>query len=187
MASPGLPSNSPKLVLGVTGSIAAFRAADLVSHLTQAGIQVDVVMTREAQRFITPLTFHSLSKRSVVTPEEEPIINGIPAHIYLADEADLVLVAPASANLIAQASLGLAQDVLTSLLLATRAPIWMAPAMNGKMWEHSATVQHVEVLKKRGVEWIGPDSGLLACGYEGNGRLAPLSEITQKVIAFLKP
>lgn len=187
MDSTPAQSHSPRLVLGVTGSIAAFRAADLASSLTQSGIQVDVVMTREAARFVTPLTLHSLSKRPVITPEDEPIVDGIPAHIYLADQADLVLVAPATANVIAQTALGLAGDVLGSLLLATRAPIWIAPAMNGKMWEHPATQQHVQTLTSRGVEWIGPDRGLLACGYEGNGRLAPISEIAEKVVQFLKP
>ncbi len=187
MALNDLKSNPPHLVLGVTGSIAAFRAADLASALSQAGIQVDVVMTREATRFITALTLESLSKRPVITVEDEPIIEGIPAHIALADSADLVLVAPVTANVLAQTALGLAGDVLTSLLLATRAPIWMAPAMNGKMWEHPATVLNVQTLKGRGVEFIGPDTGLLACGYEGSGRMATVAEISQKVVAFLKP
>ena len=187
MASKELKLDQPRLVLGVTGSIAAFRAADLASQISQAGIRVDVVMTREATKFITPLTLESLSKHPVITVEDEPIIEGIPAHIALADSADLVLVAPVSANVLAQAALGLAGDVLTSLLLATRAPIWMAPAMNGKMWEHPATVLNVQTLKSRGVEFIGPDSGLLACGYEGSGRMATVAEISQKVIAFLKP
>ncbi|MES2310410.1 MAG: flavoprotein [Verrucomicrobiota bacterium] len=182
-----MKSDRPRLVLGVTGSIAAFRSADLTSALTQAGICVDVVMTREATKFITALTLESLSKRPVITVEDEPILEGIPAHIALADSADLVLVAPASANLIAQAALGLSGEVLTSLLLATRAPIWMAPAMNGKMWEHPATVLNVSTLKSRGVQWIGPESGLLACGYEGTGRMATVAEISQRVIDFLKP
>ncbi len=185
MALNQIKSNQPRLVLGVTGSIAAFRAADLASALTQAGIQVDVVMTREARKFITALTLESLSKRPVITVEEEPIIEGIPAHIALADAADLVLVAPVTANVLAQTALGLAGDVLTSLLLATRAPIWMAPAMNGKMWEHPATILNVQTLRSRGVEFIGPDTGLLACGYEGSGRMATVQEITQKVTSFL--
>ncbi len=172
------------VVLGVTGSIAAYRAADLASLLTKAGVEVDVVMTRDALKFITPLTLQTVSHRPVYTPDEDLTRDGFPSHIALADRASLVLVAPATANLIAQASLGLAPDLLSSLLLATRAPLWMAPAMNGNMWLHPATQQHVEVLRTRGIEFLGPENGLLACGYEGMGRLWPVEKIAERVLNY---
>jgi phosphopantothenoylcysteine decarboxylase len=172
-----------RIVLGVTGSIAAYRAADLASSLAKQGIEVDVVLTEEAQRFITMLTFHALTKREVYTRDNDGMRDGQPAHISLADRADLVLVAPATAHLIAQYAHGLAPDLLTSLLLATPAPVVLAPAMNGKMWHHPATQDNVALLKKRGVEFIGPEAGLLACGYEGLGRLWPVAEISREILA----
>jgi phosphopantothenoylcysteine decarboxylase len=175
-----------RVVLGVTGSIAASRAAELASGLTKAGVLVDVVMTAEAQRFISALTFTALTHRPVVTDLWDEAQGGKPTHIDLADAADLVVVAPATAHLLAQHACGLAPDALTAILLATRAPILMAPAMNGKMWEHPATQTNVGVLKKRGVEFIGPDRGLLACGYEGVGRLWPHEKITQRVLQMLR-
>lgn len=179
-------SAKPRVVLGVTASIAAFRAAELASLLTKEGIDVDVVMTRDSLRFITPLTFSALTHRPVVTDENEGMIDGRPAHIALADDADLVVVAPATANLLAQYACGLAPEALTCVLLATLAPVLVAPAMNGKMWQHAATQANVSVLKKRGVKFIGPDNGLLACGYEGLGRLWPVADIGAKIISELR-
>jgi phosphopantothenoylcysteine decarboxylase len=179
-------SVAPKnVVLGVTGSIAAFRAADLASALAKKGIEVDVVMTGGAQKFITPLTFAALTHRQVITSlwdEDQP---GKPTHIELADRTHLVVVAPASANVIAQMAHGMADDALTSILLATRAPVLVAPAMNGKMWEHPATQENVAKLKSRGVHFIGPDEGLLACGYEGKGRLEPVTSLYERVMGLL--
>jgi phosphopantothenoylcysteine decarboxylase len=174
-----------RIVLGVTGSIAAYRAADLASSLSKEGVEVDVVLTDEALRFITALTFTALTKREVYTRDNDGMRDGQPAHISLADRADLVLVAPATAHLIAQLAHGLAPDLLTSLLLATPAPVVLAPAMNGKMWHHPATQDNVVLLKKRGVEFIGPEAGLLACGYEGLGRLWPVAEIFREILARL--
>jgi phosphopantothenoylcysteine synthetase/decarboxylase len=174
-----------RLVLGVTGSIAAYRAADLASSLAKEGIEIDVVLTDEAMRFITPLTFTALTRREVYTRENDGMRDGQPAHISLADRADLVLVAPATAHLVAQLAHGLAPDLLTSLLLATPAPVVLAPAMNGKMWHHPATRNNVALLKTRGVEFIGPEAGLLACGYEGLGRLWPVAEISREILARL--
>lgn len=170
------------MVLGVTGSIAAYKAADIASGLTKAGVEVDVVMTAEAQRFVTALTFTALTHRPVVTDLWDEAQGGKPTHIELADRADLVLVAPATANVLAQMAHGLATDALTSVLLATRAPVLVAPAMNGKMWSHPATQDNVRILKKRGVAFIGPEAGLLACGYEGLGRLWPADQIVQHVL-----
>ena len=174
-----------RIVLGVTGSIAAYRAADLASSLSKEGIEVDVVLTDEALRFITALTFTALTKREVYTRDNDGMRDGQPAHISLADRADLVVVAPATAHLIAQLAHGLAPDLLTSILLATPAPVIVAPAMNGKMWHHPATQDNVALLKKRGVEFIGPEAGLLACGYEGLGRLWPVAEISRVILARL--
>jgi len=178
---------TPCLVLGVTGSIAAYRAAELASALTKEGIEVDVVLTDGALRFITPLTFAALTRREVYTRDNDDLRDGQPTHISLADRADLVLIAPATAHLIAQLAHGLAPDLLTSLLLATAAPVVVAPAMNGKMWHHPATQDNVALLRKRGVSFIGPEAGLLACGYEGLGRLWPVPEIAREILSRLKP
>src|ERR1700744_101326 len=161
------------LVLGVTGSIAAYRAADLASMLTKRGADVHVVMTNDAQRFITPLPFKTLSRNAVVTDLYDEEEGWKPTHIKLADETSLLLIAPATANVIAKLAHGLADDALTCIALALNphARILIAPAMNGKMWLHAATQQNVATLKSRGVEFIGPEEGLLSCGYEGLGRL----------------
>src|ERR1700744_1580299 len=150
-------SKSRRIVLGITGSIAAYRAAELASTLTKEGIEVDVVLTDEALRFITALTFHALTKREVYTRENDGMRDGQPAHISLADNADLVVIAPATAHLVAQYAHGLAPDLLTSILLATPAPVIIAPAMNGKMWHHPATQDNAILLRKRGVSFIGPE------------------------------
>jgi phosphopantothenoylcysteine synthetase/decarboxylase len=177
---------SKRIVLGVTGSIAAYRAAELASALTKEGVEVDVVLTDEALRFITALTFSALTHREVYTRENDGMCGGQPTHIALADHADLVVVAPATAHLIAQLAHGLAPDLLTSLLLATPAPVLIAPAMNGKMWSHPATKKNVILLRKRGVGFIGPEAGMLACGYEGLGRLWPVADIAREIFSRLK-
>ena len=177
---------SKRVVLGVTGSIAAYRAAELASTLTKESIEVDVVLTDEALRFITALTFTALTRREVYTRDNDGMRDGQPAHISLADRADLVVVAPATAHLIAQYAHGLAPDLLTSLLLATPAPVILAPAMNGKMWHHPATKENANLLRKRGVHFIGPEAGLLACGYEGLGRLWPVADIAREIFSRLK-
>lgn len=175
---------SRNIVLGVTGSIAAYKAADLTSLLTKEGCVVHVVMTADAQRFITPLPFKTLSRRPVVTDLYDEDAGWKPSHIQLADEADLLLVAPATANNIAKLAHGIADDALTCIALALnpKAKILIAPAMNGKMWQHPATQQNVAVLKSRGVEFIGPESGMLSCGYEGLGRLWPVEEIARRAL-----
>lgn len=175
------------VVLGVTGSIAAHKAADLASQLTKQGLNVNVVMTADAQRFITPLPFKTLSRNPVVTDLYDEEEGWKPTHIRLADEADLLLIAPATANVIAKLAHGLADDALTCIALALnpKARILVAPAMNGKMWLHPATQLNVNTLKGRGVEFIGPEEGMLSCGYEGIGRLWPVEKIAAQVTELL--
>jgi len=164
-------------VLGVSGSIAAYKSAELASLLVKQGHQVFVVMTHDAAEFITPVTLQTLSKNPVTTSFYDEKENWRPGHIALADQANLLLIAPATANVIAELAHGLAAHPLAAIALATRAPMLIAPAMNGKMWEHPATQQNVATLKSRGVEFIGPDEGMLACGYEGVGRLWKVDDI----------
>jgi len=180
-------SAQPLVVLGVTGSIAAYKAVDLASRLTKEGCEVRVVLTGDAQRFITPLAFKTLSRHPVITDLYDEEEEWKPAHIELADRADLLLVAPATANKIAKLALGLADDALTCIALALRpeAKVLIAPAMNGKMWLHPATQGHVATLKGRGVEFIGPESGLLSCGYEGLGRLWDAGQIAMRALEIL--
>ena len=175
------------VVLGVTGSIAAYKAADLASQLTQQGCDVHVVMTADALRFITPLAFKTVSRHPVVTNLYDEEEGWKPAHIKLADEADLLLIAPATANTLARLAHGLADDALTCIALAlqSRAKMLVAPAMNGKMWLHPATQQNVATLTTRGAEFIGPEAGLLSCGYEGLGRLWPVEQIAARARALL--
>lgn len=177
-------SKAKKIVLGVTGSIAAHKAADLASLLTKAKCDVHVVMTEDAQQFITPLPFKTLTRNPVVTNLYDEEEGWKPAHIRLADEADLLLIAPATANVIAKLANGISDDALTCIALALNpnAKILIAPAMNGKMWLHPATQQNVKILKSRGVKFIGPDEGMLSCGYEGVGRLWPVEKIAAFVL-----
>ena len=172
------------IVLGVSGSIAAYRSADLASKLVKLGHTVRVVMTVDAQKFVSPLTLQTLSKNPVTTDlfDEKP--GWAPGHIELADSADLVLIAPATAHILAELALGLAGHALAAIALATPAPLLIAPAMNGKMWLHPATMANVATLRARGVQFIGPEEGLLACGYEGIGRLWPVEDIAQLVHRF---
>jgi len=176
------------IVLGVTGSIAAHKAADLASLLVKKGFEVRVIMTADALRFITPLPFKTLSRHPVITDLYDEERGWEPAHIKLADGADLLLVAPATANTMAKLAHGLANDALSCIALALnpKAKILMAPAMNGKMWQHPATQQNLATLKSRGVEFIGPDKGLLSCGYEGLGRLWPVEKVVERVVQLLQ-
>ena len=176
---------SPHIILGITGSIAAYKAADLASQLTQLGCHVTAVMTADATEFITPLTLQVLTKNPVLTSLYDEKESWRPGHIALADAADLILIAPATANILAKLAHGLADDPLTAICLATRAPILHAPAMNGKMWSHPATVKNIATLTSYGHHFIGPETGLLACGYEGLGRLWPSSGIIARAMELL--
>ena len=175
------------IVLGVTGSIAAYKAVDIASFLTKQGCDVHVVLTADAQHFITPLPFKTLSRHPVVTDLYDEEEGWKPTHIELADEADLLLIAPATANILARMAHGIADDALTCIALALNpaAKILVAPAMNGKMWQHPATQQNVATLKSRGVHFVGPDAGLFSCGYEGTGRLSAIEQIGQQAVKLL--
>jgi phosphopantothenoylcysteine synthetase/decarboxylase len=179
-----LPLDGKTLALGVSGSIAAYKAADLTSKLRKAGADINVVMTESATKFISALTLGTLSHNPVLSSfwDEE---GWQPGHIELADKIDLLLVAPATAQQVGNYANGLAPDLLGAIYLATQAPVLLAPAMNGKMYEHEAVQKNLETLKGRGVEIIEPVIGELACGYEGIGKLAPVDAIFQQIITLL--
>lgn len=179
-----------KIALGVTGGIAAYKAAELVRLLQDRGIRVQVVMTRAAQEFVRPLTFAALSGEEVITElfgagAEEPNIDSAVEHIAVAQSIDALVVAPATADVIAKFAHGEANDFLTTLFLATTAPVVIAPAMNVNMWENSATQANIETLKARGITVVEPDSGYLACGMIGAGRLAANETIVDAVLKVL--
>jgi phosphopantothenoylcysteine decarboxylase len=173
------------ILVGVTGSIAAYKAAEIVSKLVKLNHEVFVIMTHGARQFITPLTLQTLSRNPVMTDVFEEKEGWRPGHIDLADRADLLLVAPATANIIAELACGLAGNPLTEIALATRSPLLIAPAMNGKMWMHDATQANIVTLKSRGAEFIGPEEGMLACGYEGVGRLWSVDDIVSRADAII--
>ena len=176
-----------RLLLGITGGIAAYKAAELVRLMTQAGIDVQVVMTAAACRFITPATLQALSGKPVFTDLwDERIDNGM-AHIDFTRDRDAVLVAPASADFIAKLVHGLADDLLSTLCLARACPLLVAPAMNRQMWEHSATQRNIQQLKRDGVTVLGPASGTQACGETGMGRMLEPETLLQEFAAFFQP
>ena len=177
---------TPRVVLGVTGSIAAFRAADLASAMVKEGWEVHTVLTADGARFLPALTLAALTHRPVHTSLWEEGEGGRMSHLDLAQTADVVVVAPASADFLARIAHGMAGDVLGAVVLATRAPLVIAPAMNTNMWTHPATQENVKLLSSRGVIWAGPAEGRLACGAEGPGRLAPTEEILRQTKAALK-
>ncbi|MDB6172469.1 MAG: phosphopantothenoylcysteine decarboxylase [Chthoniobacteraceae bacterium] len=175
----------PVIIVGITGSIAAYKAADLVSKLVKRGCEVHVTMTHGAQQFITPLTFQTLSRNPVISSVFENPGQWKPAHIALADRAALLLIVPATANILAELAHGFASNPLTEIALATLAPLLIAPAMNGKMWLHAATQHNAALLRSRGAEFIGPEEGMLACGYEGIGRLWKIDEIVERAMELV--
>ena len=160
-----------KILLGVTGSIAAYKAVELVRLFVKNGDTVNVIMTPAACEFVKPLTFQTLSRNPVYVDQFAPPVSWKPEHISLAEAADLVLVAPATANTIAKMRYGFADNLLTATLLATRAPVVVAPAMNTGMWENPVTQENIAALKQRGVKVIEPVDGELACGVKGKGRM----------------
>src|SRR6201993_3317268 len=180
-----------KVALGVTGGIAAYKAAEIVRLLQDRGIRVQVVMTRAAQEFVRPLTFAALSGEKVITgmfaPGEEhtPNIDSAIEHIAVAQSIDAFVVVPATADVLAKFAQGIASDFLTTLYLATTAPVVVAPAMNVNMWDHPATQQNLETLRKRGVKIVEPGSGYLACVMTGPGRLAENSAIVAATLEAL--
>ena len=170
-----------KAVIGVTGSIAAYKACELVRLFVKAGWNVQVAMTEHAREFVTPLTFRTLSKNPVQCDMFADPLSWKPEHISLADAADVLVIAPATANVIAKMAHGIADDLLTSVALATKAQIWVAPAMNDGMWGNKATQENIGTLKSRGVRFVSPGVGELACGTSGPGRMAEPEEIFKAV------
>src|SRR3984957_17315727 len=176
-----------KIALGVTGGVAAYKAAELVRRLQQENLDVQVVMTRAAQEFVTPLTFAALTGKKVVTEmfgaqdSASANVESAIEHIAIAQRIDLLLVAPATADILGKFAHGIAEDFLSTLYLATKAPVLVAPAMNVNMWEHPATQENLTRLRARGVHVVDPDEGYLACGMTGSGRLASTEAIVQKV------
>jgi phosphopantothenoylcysteine decarboxylase / phosphopantothenate---cysteine ligase len=180
-----------KIALGVSGGIAAYKAAEIVRLLQDRGVRVQVVMTQAAQEFIRPLTFAALSGEKVITDMfgagagEHPNIDSAVEHIAVAQSIDALLVVPATADVLAKFAQGIASDFLTTLYLATTAPVVVAPAMNVNMWEHPATQANLEILKKRGVTIVPPGTGYLACGMTGAGRLAENETIVAATLEVL--
>lgn len=175
------------IVLGVTGGVAAYKAAVLLRLLTGAGAGVQVVMTEAATRFVTPVTFQALSGRPVFVDQWDPRMANNMAHIDLSREADAILVAPASANFLARVAQGLADDLLTTLVLARECPLLVAPAMNRQMWENPATRRNMALLQEDGVSCLGPASGVQACGEQGEGRMLEPEAILESLAAFFTP
>ena len=174
-----------KIVLGVTGGIAAYKAVEIVSRLRKAGAEVHVIMTKEATQFVTELTFREISGQPVAVDMWEKVTHFNVEHIALAQLADLMLIAPATANIIAKAAVGIADDMLSTTLLATKAPIYVAPAMNTNMYENPITQRNIAELRSRGFHIIEPAAGHLACGTSGKGRLPEPVDIVRIVSAAL--
>src|SRR6202140_5495219 len=178
-----------RIALGVPGGVAAYKAAELVRRLQQERLDVQVVMTRSAQEFVAPLTFAALTGQKVITElfggEAPANIESAIEHIAVAQRIDALVIAPATADVIAKLARGIADDFLTTLYLASTAPVILAPAMNVNMWNHAATQANVKLLRDRGVTIVAPDEGYLACGMVGAGRLAGQEEILSAVRAVL--
>ena len=174
-----------ELIVAVCGGIAAYKVADVVSKLVQAGAGVTVVMTAEAQRFIAPLTFEALSGRKVRTGSFDLIDSSDPQHIALTERADLMLVAPATANILAKAAHGLCDDLVSLMICAAACPIVFAPAMNDRMWANPITRDNVARLTNLGYRFIGPDEGWLACRNVGPGRMSEPAKIVEHVTSLL--
>ncbi len=179
------PFQGKNIVLGVTGSIACYKAVDLASKLSQAGAHVDVIMTESATKFVSPITFRSITHRPVVTDMFDPASELGIHHVAVAERAEIVVVAPATADFIAKAANGLAEDALGTTILATTAPILLAPAMDGHMYENAATQENLERLRSRGVSIAGPASGHLASGLSGKGRLLETPELLGHIALVL--
>ena len=175
------------VVLGVTGGIAVYKSCEIVSRLRKLGVETHVIMTKNAAQFVQPLTFETLSNHPVVTdtfarPETWEV-----EHIALAKRADVFAIAPATANIMAKMACGIADDMLSTTVLATKAPILLAPAMNTGMWTAAVTQQNVQTLKARGVHFAGPEAGFLACGDTGAGRMSEPETIVRAIVSLLCP
>src|SRR5437867_4925699 len=171
--------------LGVTGCIAAYKAIEVMRGLQKAGVSVRVILTRAAAKFVTPLTFEALSGQEVITGMFRPGANVRIKHIEVAQRIQLLAVVPATADVLGKFARGIADDFLTTLYVSTTAPVLLAPAMNVEMWNHRAVQENVEILKSRGHEFVDPEPGELACGMEGDGRLAEVETITRRILDML--
>ncbi len=174
------------IVLGVTGGIAAYKACEIVRLLSLEGADIHVVMTKGATQFVTPMTFQALSRNPVKTNIFDLAQESEMNHIQLADETDLILVAPATADFIAKAAHGICDDLLTTVLCATKAPIVLCPTMNVNMYENSITQENISTVKRHGMKLIGPAAGSLACGWEGLGRMTEPESIVTEVKKILQ-
>ncbi|MEQ2526432.1 bifunctional phosphopantothenoylcysteine decarboxylase/phosphopantothenate--cysteine ligase CoaBC [Bacillaceae bacterium CLA-AA-H227] len=179
--------NGKKVLLCVTGGIAVYKAVALTSKLTQAGVEVKVILSESAAKFVTPLTFQAMSRNEVYIDTFDEKNPKVIAHIDLADWADLILVAPATANTIGKLANGIADNMITTTLLAATAPVWIAPAMNVHMYGHPAVIKNIETLHQFGYQFIEPSEGYLACGYVGKGRLEEPEKIVQIMENFFQP
>ena len=174
------------ILLGVTGSIAAYKACDIISLLKKEGFDVKVLLTKEAKEFVTALTMQTLSQNKIITDMFELPDEWNPVHTSLAKEADLVMIAPATANIIAKIASGICDDILTCTVFATSAPIVIAPAMNEKMYKHTITQANIQKLKKVGYHFVGPIKGHLACGCEDIGHIADINDIVKEAKRLLR-
>lgn len=175
-----------EIIVGVTGSVAAYKACDLISKLKKAGHNITVIMTKEAAEFVTPLLLRHISANEVhLDMFKEPQAYD-PCHVSLAQKADLVIIAPATANIIAKLAAGICDDLLTCVVLATKAPVLIAPAMNSNMYMHKATRENIRKLKSFGYKFVGPVKGHLACGLVGIGHIADTDEIVKEAEKLLK-
>ncbi|HSZ55804.1 MAG TPA: flavoprotein [Tepidisphaeraceae bacterium] len=179
------PLTSREIIVGVCGGIAAYKVADVVSKLVQLGAGVTVAMTPEAQQFVTPLTFEALSGRPVRTETFNLVESSDPQHISLTERADLMLIAPATANMIAKVAHGLCDDLVSLMVCAAACPVLFAPAMNNRMWANPITQENVAKLTELGYRFIGPEDGWLACRNVGPGRLSEPQSIVQDLVKAL--
>ncbi len=176
---------SKHIVLGVTGSIAAYKAAELVRLIKTSGNEVSVVMTKSATKFVAPLTFKTLSQNDVAVEMFDDSMVWNPVHINMADKADIIVIAPCTANVLAKTAHGLADDLLSATVLATKVPVLIAPAMNDRMWSNAATQANVETVRQRGIEVMEAGEGDLACGYCGSGRMPEPKDIMKAIAKIL--
>ena len=172
---------SKHIILGVTGSIAAYKAAELVRLVKTSGNDISVVMTKSATKFIGPLTFKTLSQNDVALEMFDESLAWDPVHIRMADKADILVIAPCTANVLAKIAHGIADDLLSAVVLATAVPVLIAPAMNDRMWGNAATQANVEIIRQRGIEVMETGEGDLACGYRGSGRMPEPEQIMEAV------
>jgi len=172
--------NKKEIIIGVTGSIAAYKACDIIRGLKKYGYNTTVIMTKEAEEFVTPLLMSDISENKAYTDMFGPVREWDIKHVSLAQAADLILIAPATANIIAKLALGICNDLLTCTVLASRAPVLIAPAMNDNMYSHRSTQDNIKKLKSFGYKFIGPVKGKLACGTEGIGHIADVEEIIRE-------